>query len=157
MPIESIFFDFDGTLQGFENHSISSSTAEALILLKEKGYRLFIATGRNLLDLPDELFAFGFEGYINNNGGMCSDENRVPFSVTYIDRKDIDSLLTYDKENPFAFSFMTEKDFTINRVDDNVKKSFDYFGLEIPEKGEPLFVRLDKDEEVEYIKDAMKK
>lgn len=144
MPIESIFFDFDGTLQGFENHSISSSTAEALVLLKQKGYRLFIATGRNMLDLPEELSVFGFEGYINNNGGMCSDENRVPFSVTYIDRTDIDALLAYDAENPFAFSFMTEKDFTINRVDDIVKESFDYFGLEIPEIVDPSSLDLDK-------------
>ena len=133
MPIQALFFDFDGTLQGFENHSISDSTAQALHLLKQKGYKIFIATGRNLLDLPKELSQFGFDGYINNNGGMCSDENRNPFHVEYITIQDIEALLAYDQENPFAFSFMTEKGFSINRIDDKVEKSFNYFGMKIPE------------------------
>ena len=133
MTIQALFFDFDGTLQGFENHTISDSTAQALRLLKQKGYKIFIATGRNLLDLPNELNQFGFDGYINNNGGMCSDENRNPFHVEYISIEDVQALLTYDQENPFAFSFMTENGFSINRINDKVEKSFNYFGMKIPE------------------------
>ena len=133
MFIDSFFFDFDGTLQSFNHHSISDSTKEALFKLKKKGYKIFIATGRNLLDLPQDLNQFGFDGYINNNGGMCSDENRNPFHVDYISTQDIQALLAYDQENPFAFSFMTEKGFSINRINDKVEKSFNYFGMQIPE------------------------
>lgn len=133
MSIQSIFFDFDGTLQGFENHTISDSTAQALRILKEKGYKIFIATGRNLSSLPVELNHFGFDGYINNNGGMCSDKDRIPFHVEYISIQDIQALLAYDQEHPFSFSFMTEKGFSINRINDKVEKSFEYFGMKIPE------------------------
>ena len=45
--IDSFFFDFDGTLQGFENHEISDSTIEALKLLKQKNKKIYIATGRS--------------------------------------------------------------------------------------------------------------
>ncbi|MBQ0147930.1 MAG: Cof-type HAD-IIB family hydrolase [Flavobacteriaceae bacterium] len=132
MPIESIFFDFDGTLQGFENHTISDSTREALHLLKLNSYKIYIATGRNLVDMPNELKAFGFDGYINNNGGRCSDADMQPFFIEYIAEEDIKALLTYAHQNPIAFSLMTEKGFAINRVNDYVQKAYQYFGMNVP-------------------------
>ena len=144
MPIESIFFDFDGTLQGFENHTISASTKEALRLLKQNNYKIYIATGRNLLDMPKEIMEFGFDGFINNNGGMCSDAAMIPFHTEYIAEEDVKALIAYDIENPFPFSFMTEKGFTINRVDDYVLKSFEYFGLKVPALVDPKEIQNDK-------------
>ena len=44
--VKAIFFDIDGTLVSFKNHQISQSTFDALYKLKEKGIKLFIATGR---------------------------------------------------------------------------------------------------------------
>lgn len=133
MPIESIFFDFDGTLQGFENHTISDSTKEALRVLKQNNFKIYIATGRNLLDMPHELREFEFDGFINNNGGMCSDAKMIPFHTTYIAEEDVNALLAYDQVHPFAFSFMTEKGFAINRINEYVEKAFEYFGMNVPE------------------------
>ena len=62
--IDSFFFDFDGTLQGFENHEISDSTIEALKLLKQKNKKIYIATGRNMVDMPEHIFEYGFDGYL---------------------------------------------------------------------------------------------
>ena len=135
--IESFFFDFDGTFQGFENHQISESTIEALKILKQKNKKIYIATGRNLVDMPEHVFEYGFDGYINNNGGMCSDENRETFYVEYINPSDIEALLKYDETNPFAFSYMTNNKFSINRINERVEKSFAYFGMEIPNVVEP--------------------
>ena len=142
MKIESIFFDFDGTLQGFETHQISSSTKEALKQLKLNNYKIFIATGRNLLDMPEEIMEFGFDGFINNNGAMCSDAQMQSFHVDYIDEQDIRALIAHEAEHPFAFSLMTEQSFTINRLDDYVLKSFKHFGLEVPEIVDPNEVNL---------------
>ncbi len=130
--MESFFFDFDGTLQGFENHSMSDSTIEALKILKQKNKKIYIATGRNMVDMPKEIFEFGFDGYINNNGAMCSDHDRAQFFVEYIHPEDIDALLKYDDENPFAFSYMTHQGFTINRVTEKVEQSFEYFNIKPP-------------------------
>ncbi|WP_313384358.1 HAD family hydrolase [Chishuiella sp.] len=132
--IESFFFDFDGTLQGFENHELSESTIEALHKLKQNNKKIYIATGRNLSDMPESIFEIGFNGYINNNGGMCSDANRNTFFTEYIHSDDIKALLEYDKKNPVAFSYMTTKNpFSINRVNENIEKSFNQFGLKVPE------------------------
>lgn len=144
MSIQNFFFDFDGTLQGFENHVISDSTKDALRLLKQKKYNIFIATGRNLLDMPKELLEFGFDGYINNNGGMCSDANMQPFHASYIAEEDVQALIDFDKENPFAFSFMMENSFIINRIDDYVIKSFEFFGLNVPELVNPAEIESNK-------------
>ena len=135
--IESFFFDFDGTLQGFENHQISESTTEALKILKQKNKKIYIATGRNLVDMPEHVFEYSFDGYINNNGGMCSDEKRETFYVEYINPSDIEALLKYDETNPFAFSYMTNDKFSINRINERVEKSFAYFGMEVPNVVEP--------------------
>ena len=135
--IDSFFFDFDGTLQGFDNHELSDSTKEALKLLKQKNKKIYIATGRNMVDMPEHIFEYGFDGYINNNGAMCSDSDRKQFFVEYINPKDIDALLRYDDENPFAFTYMTQKGFSINRVTENVEKSFEYFNITPPHIVDP--------------------
>lgn len=135
--IESFFFDFDGTLQGFENHSLSDSAIEALKLLKQKNKKIYIATGRSLKDMPETIFEHGFDGYINNNGGMCSDRDRKTFFTEYINPKDIEALLKYDEENPTVFSFMTSDSFSINRVNDKIIKSFSHFDLSVPDVVDP--------------------
>ena len=44
--VKAIFFDIDGTLVSFNTHSIPESTQNALKQLREKGIKVFIATGR---------------------------------------------------------------------------------------------------------------
>ena len=59
--VKAIFFDIDGTLVSFKNHQIPKSTFDALYKLKEKGIKLFIATGRGK-DGLDVLNDFPFDG-----------------------------------------------------------------------------------------------
>jgi len=44
--MKALFFDIDGTLVSFKTHEIPTSTKQVLKQLKDKGHRLFIATGR---------------------------------------------------------------------------------------------------------------
>ena len=44
--IKAIFFDIDGTLRSFKTKTIPENTKETLRALREKGIKLFIATGR---------------------------------------------------------------------------------------------------------------
>lgn len=142
--ITSYFFDFDGTLQGFDSHQISDSTKEALYLLKKKGSKLFLATGRNLIDTPKELEKLGFDGYINNNGGRCSDGNRNSFYTAYLPQSDVEALMRYSKIHDFAYSIMTEQSFQINRVTEYVELSFQYFKLDFPKLINYDEIELDK-------------
>ena len=67
--IKAIFFDIDGTLVSFKTHEISKTTLEALYALREKGVKLFIASGRHLL-IMDNLSGFPFDGYVCMNGSL---------------------------------------------------------------------------------------
>ena len=75
--VKAIFFDIDGTLVSFKNHQISQSTFDALYKLKEKGIKLFIATGRGK-DGLDVFFYF-----------MMTDEGIKNFDKYLMDFKGI--------------------------------------------------------------------
>ena len=45
--IKAVFFDIDGTLVSFKTHVVPKSTLHAIELLKKKGIKVFIATGRH--------------------------------------------------------------------------------------------------------------
>lgn len=93
--VKAIFFDIDGTLVSFKNHQIPKSTFDALYKLKEKGIKLFIATGRGK-DGLDVLNDFPFDGYITLNGQYCYTNNQIIYSNT-IKKEDLQALLDYLK------------------------------------------------------------
>ena len=45
--IKALFFDIDGTLVSMDTHTIPASAVEAIIQAKQKGAKVFIATGRS--------------------------------------------------------------------------------------------------------------
>lgn len=77
--MELFCFDVDGTLRetGGE-HRVPQSTIQALRLLKEKGHKIIVSTGRGydslcrtqILDIAD------FDGYVVNNGQLVLDGKR---------------------------------------------------------------------------------
>ena len=93
--VKAIFFDIDGTLVSFKNHQIPKSTFDALYKLKEKGIKLFIATGRGK-DGLDVLNDFPFDGYITLNGQYCYTNNQIIYSNT-IQKEDLQALQGYDE------------------------------------------------------------
>ena len=68
--IQILFFDIDGTLVDPRTGRISEKTKETLNRLREKGRRVFIATGRPPASLPD-LTGICFDGFITVNGSLC--------------------------------------------------------------------------------------
>ncbi len=59
--IKAIFFDLDGTLLSHTTRCIPQDTVQALRKLRDKGIRIFMATGRHSLTRQEET---GFEKYI---------------------------------------------------------------------------------------------
>lgn len=78
-PVKAIFFDIDGTLVSFRTHRIPDSTLRALKSLRERGIKLFIATGRPK-SIVTNLGDFRFDGYVTLNGGVCIVDNETIFS-----------------------------------------------------------------------------
>ena len=69
--VKAIFFDVDGTLVSFHTHTISASTLEALHALREKGSKLFLATGRHRAMLRSVESLFPFDGAVTLSGQYC--------------------------------------------------------------------------------------
>lgn len=122
--VKAIFFDIDGTLVSFKNHQIPKSTFDALYKLKEKGIKLFIATGRGK-DGLDVLNDFPFDGYITLNGQYCYTNNQIIYSNT-IKKEDLQALLDYLKDHQVPCGFTEENTKYFNyrdeRVDENEEK-----------------------------------
>ena len=60
--IKAAFFDIDGTLLSFKTHKLAASTKAALIELRSRGVKCFIASGRPEYQLPP-CIRHGFEGF----------------------------------------------------------------------------------------------
>ena len=116
--VKAIFFDIDGTLVSFKNHQIPKSTFDALYKLKEKGIKLFIATGRGK-DGLDVLNDFPFDGYITLNGQYCYTNNQIIYSNT-IKKEDLQALLDYLKDHQVPCGFTEENTKYFNYRDERV-------------------------------------
>lgn len=129
--IKAVFFDIDGTLVSFNTHKVSDSSKRAIKELKDKGIKVFIATGRikahinNLDDLE-------FDGYITANGYDCYIGDKEIYR-NGIGKETIYSLTNYLKnEEKFPCSVMTNKGIFINYIDERVKALIENVDLQIP-------------------------
>lgn len=73
-----IFFDIDGTLLN-DRGVLRESTRLALQRLKENGHKIFLATGRSKVELPEQILALGFHGMVLGNGAYVEYAGRVIF------------------------------------------------------------------------------
>lgn len=106
--IKALFFDIDGTLVSFNTHKIPASTIEAIGQAREKGIKVFIATGRPKV-IINNLGTLEFDGYITMNGAYCfagKDEviyqNRIP-------REDVSTLINIIKRKTLTSTVVTDK------------------------------------------------
>lgn len=117
--IEAIFFDIDGTLLSFKTNKIPESTIKALQLLREKGIKTFISTGRPRKEL--HMFKdIKFDGFITSNGQYCFDVDGEVIHEKLISKDDISKLIVYANENNIACSFTELDDIYYNQRNDLV-------------------------------------
>ncbi len=129
--IKAVFFDIDGTLVSFKTHEVPPSTIKALALLREKGIKVFIATGRHRVSI-NNLGDLKFDGYVTLNGGYCFvGEDKVVYKH-HIPSADIDALIRYMHANPFPCAFVQEKQIYMNYIDATVQEMFDLLNFPAP-------------------------
>lgn len=107
--IKAAFFDIDGTLIPHGEEKFPDSTLKALQLLKEKGIKVFIATGRPVTTITNALSQFDFDGYMALNGQYCYVDGRVVRDC-YISQEDIEKALPYLTDHQISCIF-AEKDY----------------------------------------------
>ena len=121
--IKAIFFDIDGTLVSFKTHRVPASTLNALRLLRDRGIKLFIATGRHKKTITD-LDEFDFDGYITLNGGICMVDNETIYKHS-IPNEDINALIDYiENVEPIPCVFVQENQLSMNYKDEATEEIF---------------------------------
>ena len=140
--IRAIFFDIDGTLLSYTNHSVLPSTVEAFRQLHAKGIRTFISSGRPLVLIPP--MPVTFDGYITVNGGLClvkdagqhsSPQTHDTYKVLLrnpISPDDCRRWLDHVSRNNLVTMCFTENDMFINRIDNAVIRLRDQLGFQMP-------------------------
>ena len=131
---KAIFFDIDGTLVSTDTHRIPASTKEAISLLRAKGIKLFIATGRAFHQI-NNLEGIDFDGFVTMNGSVCMTATHEPIYSRAIPTEDLKALLNYiDTKESIACAFVgNEPNSThINYIDESARIVFNQLNFHIP-------------------------
>lgn len=130
--IKAAFFDIDGTLVSFKTHQISQSTFNSIHLLKEKGVKVFIATGRRLQAI-NNVGSLEFDGYITLNGGYCLAGKDTVIHKHHIPSEDIQAMLHFQEtEHLFPCAMVQENSIWMNYKNESVQTIFDMLNFPHP-------------------------
>lgn len=130
--IKAIFFDIDGTLLSFKTHTVPLSTIDAINIVKQKGIKVILATGR-LLKQVKNLGGIEFDGFITVNGSYCVTTEGEVIGKRLIPREELESLLTYQQNiMKFPFAFMVQEGSFVNYIDDTVQLISDLVKVPVP-------------------------
>ena len=130
--IKAVFFDIDGTLIRFNTHDMPDSTHEALERLRQKGVKLFLATGRAPKSVSFMRNYFDFDGVVAFNGQYCFDQTGVLFKQP-LPFQSVLSVLPYLTENQIASSFETAEANFFNIVNERVYELIRLVGVNEPD------------------------
>ncbi len=162
--IKAVFFDIDGTLISFRNHTMPESAWRALHALREKGIRVYVATGRSKMMMPFMDRYFSFDAYLTLNGQYCYSKAEVIRKAT-IDAREIVRLKELVRDRPFPCLFVEEDGMFLNYADESVEELFRLIDHPVPpvapldrvrENDTLQFVPFLKDGEEGFLREALK-
>ena len=132
MP-KAIFLDIDGTLLSFTTRLVPKSAFNAMNIAKEKGVKLFIATGRHKMEIgiDTHLCNFPFDGYVTQNGAYCYTIDKVIHTCP-IQKQTIAAIINLINKDPFSCIFCEENEMFMNFVNESVIELLNKFKLPIP-------------------------
>lgn len=131
--IKAVFLDIDGTLFSHKSMEIPKSTIEALDRLREKGIKVFIATGRDFAEiqaLPIEQERY--DDWIVMNGQLCVDKEGKVLYESPIEGEDLQELVRAFEEKKLPIMLVEKECTYINYVDEIVRKALKTFSLPAP-------------------------
>ena len=113
--IKAVFFDIDGTLVSFTTHAVPESARRAIAKLRERGVKVFIATGR-LLRHTEVVNDIEVDGYITVNGSYClTSSGEVIFEQAF--PKDVvERIFALEKEYGFRAAVMTHENIFVDSL-----------------------------------------
>lgn len=110
------FFDIDGTLQPLGKRGIPPSTLRALEILRSRGVKLVICTGRHL-DFAREIERYAtFDGWLCANGSYCLLDGRVVRAAT-LDPEDVAQVVAGAAAGRYPLAVTYAHDLEVGVVD----------------------------------------
>ncbi len=103
--IKAAFFDLDGTLFSHSQNKIPESTIESFKLLKEKGIKRILSTGRHIVELRQlGVLDLGldFDGYVLLNGQIVLDENQSYIGGTPIRKSETEKIVKLFNQKEYS-------------------------------------------------------
>ena len=132
-----IFFDADGTLISHAKNEVPQSAREALAMLKEKGIKRILATGRHMLELQDlPIRDISFDGYITVNGQLCLDEQGEIIWESPISGSAKEALIELFNEKQVPITLTGKDRMYINFVNSYVEQAQAAVSSPVPQLGE---------------------
>lgn len=134
MNCKALFFDVDGTLVSFKTHRIPQSALDAIRAARQKGIKVFLATGRPFM-LLDNIAGLEYDGMVTTTGAHCLDGAGHTLSTHGIEADSVARLVHYCEQNPesaFPVIFVTEKELFVTKVTSDVEEVSEMLDFEIP-------------------------
>ncbi len=129
--IKAVFFDIDGTLFSLKTKSITESTQKAIQILRRKGIKVIVATGRSINDLH-HIKHLEFDGFLTFNGGYCMTvDGDVMFRQT-IHAEDIKNLVRHSAKSSVSFSLIYEDKVRISNESPEVLELYERVNIPVP-------------------------
>ena len=131
---KAIFFDIDGTLVSFKTHTIPQSALDAIHRVREKGIKVFIATGRPL-PFIDNLEGLEYDGIMCVNGAYCIDKDGTIIHKAPVSKEDVYRIIDNQKSHPMPIAFASNDGAIFcceGEIDQKVREVFTLLNLPIP-------------------------
>lgn len=156
---KAVFFDIDGTLLSHTISDVPKSARLALDMLKERGIKRVVASGRHIHEL--KVLAtkdISFDGYVCLNGQLCLDENEQIIFERPLE--EIDAILEIFNNKSYPCMLIERGGSYINFVNDAVRSAVAEISTAVPPIGEytgnalyQAIVFVNKEHEAEVTKD----
>ena len=115
------FFDIDGTI--CKHNQVSPRVRKAINDIQAKGDLCFVATGRPLTFLQEQVKEIGFDGYLLFNGAYVVSKDEVIFEVK-MKTEEVKELITYLREHNCEYILQNAYK---NQIHPEFTRLFDFF------------------------------
>ena len=113
--IKAVFFDIDGTLVSFNTHRVPESALRAIKRLRERGIKVFIATGR-LLRHTEVVKDIEVDGYITVNGSYCITAEGETIYECHFPKETVEKVFALEQKYGFTAAVMTHEDIYVDNL-----------------------------------------
>lgn len=96
-----IFLDFDGTLTTADR-TVPDSAIQAIRQSRHVGHKVFLCTGRSIIEIFDWILEIGFDGIIASGGGYIEIQKEMIYHKQF-KRKELHEIMEYLDNNHIDF------------------------------------------------------